>query len=74
MYNPTKIDELMGFFRMQQVIQLTYAHNLRIWRSRNEVLHSSTDPQLADIRSTESAEVRHIHGDPDGLCQADRHM
>ena len=74
MYNSTKIDVMMGSFRMRQVIQATYAHNLRIWRSRNEVLHSSTAPQLADIRSAESAEIRHIHGDPDGLCLADRHM
>ena len=74
MYHSTKTDEVQGSYRMRQVLQATYAHNLRIWRSRNEVLHSSTIPQLSDIRSAEFAELRHIHGNPESLCLADRHM
>ena len=74
MYHPTKTDEQKGSIRMQQVIQATYAHNVRIWRSRNDALHSSTTPQLADIRSAEFAEIQQIHGEPNSLCLADRHM
>ena len=74
MYHSTKMNEIKGFIRMHQVIQATYAHNVRIWRSRNDVLHSSVTPQLADIRSAESAEIRHIHGDSERLCLTDRHM
>ena len=75
MYNSTKIDESMGSLRMRHIlIQATYTHNLRTWISRNDMLHCSTNPQLADICSAESTEIRHIHGDPDCLCQADCHL
>ena len=74
LHHPTKTDELRAAQRMHQVMKSIFAHNLRLWTKRNEVLHSADIPNGEDIRFTETAEIRRIFGDPACLCMADRHM
>ena len=74
LHHPTKIDELRAAQRMQQGMKGIFAHNLRTWKKRNEVLHSADVPNGADIRSVETAAIRRIYGEPESLCLADRHM
>ena len=49
MHDLSKVVESKGLFRMNQIMTALYAHNLRTWTSRNEVLHSTGDPTAADI-------------------------
>ena len=74
MHHPSKTDATRGAHTMHQVIHGVFAHNLRLWIKRNEVLHSAEVPNGADIRFAETAAICRIHGDPDLLCMADRHM
>jgi hypothetical protein len=74
LHHPTKMDESYAAQRMHQVMKAIFAHNLRLWKKRNEVLHSADVPNGDDIRFAETAEIRRIYEDPDCLCPADRHM
>jgi hypothetical protein len=74
MHHPSKTDAARGTNRMHAVIQGVFAHNMRLWMKRNEVLHSADTPNGEDIRFAETAAIRRIHGDPDCLCMSDRHM
>ena len=51
-----------------------YAHNERTWQSRNAVLLSTVNSLVADIRSTEGAEIKQICQNPESLSLSDRHM
>ena len=70
----SKKDDQLGAYRMMQLVKMLYAFNSSMWKSRNEILHS-TDPQtMADIRSTENAEIRHNFQNPGLLAFNDRHL
>jgi hypothetical protein len=64
LYDPSKAVESKGIQRMHQIMTAVYAHNLRTWQSRNAVLHSKESSLVADIRSTEGAEIRQIYQNP----------
>ena len=59
---------------MHQILTAVYAHNERTWQSRNAVLHSPANSLVADIRSTEGAEIKQIYQNPESLSLSDRHM
>ena len=54
---------------MREVLHgLHAAHSIRlVWKTRNEVLHSQEDTDLVKIRSAETTEITHLHGQPDLL-------
>ena len=75
MHDLSKVVESKGLFWMNhQIMTALYAHNLQTWTSRNEVLHSTGDPTVTDIRSPESAKIRQIYRNPESLSLSDRHM
>jgi hypothetical protein len=67
-------DEALGISSMRKVIHGIHSHVLWQWTSRNAALHESTDSLLVNIRSAEFAEIRALHGNPNRLLSADRHL
>ena len=67
-------DETRGIARMRNLIDAVHAHNIRLWKSRNDVLHSKDDATLAEIRSSETVELTRLHGQPEQLSSADRYL
>jgi hypothetical protein len=58
----------------RNILEAIHDHIIRMWLSQNQVLHSKDDEDLANIRSAETAEITRMHGQPDLLCLADRHL
>jgi hypothetical protein len=73
MYDPDRRDKHEGHLRMRQMISAIYNHSTRIWKARNEVLHSKTDVQQREIRSAETAEIQDLYQKPHLLRAGDRH-
>ena len=62
-----------GETRMKEIISALSAHFRRLWISRNGVLHSPNDENLASIRSAESVEIEYYHSRPHLLRTGDKH-
>ena len=58
---------------MTQIHLALSSHIRRLWLSRNEVLHSTTDDAMATIRSAETVEIMHYHSHPHLLRTGDQH-
>ena len=52
----------VGLRRMRSIISAISGHSTRIWLARNEKLHSNEGNVNRDIRSTELAEIKALHG------------
>jgi hypothetical protein len=73
-FQPGTYDEKKGTACMHNIVNGIYNHNIRLWKSRNAVLHSTDDAALATIRSTEAVEIIDLHSHPDSLRFADRYL
>jgi hypothetical protein len=56
---------------MSNIVEGIYDHNIQLWKSRNAMLHSTDDADLATIRSTEAVEIINLHSHSDSLRFAD---
>ena len=74
LFNVTKMDDQLGAYRMMQLVKKLYVVNSSMWKSRNEILHSNDSQTMAEIRSTETAEIRHYFQNPRLLAFNDRHL
>ena len=74
MFHIGSSDDEKGLSSMQRVLHAIHAHNIRLWTSRNQVLHSTDDEDLVTIRSGETAEITKMYGQPDLMRLADRHL
>ena len=73
-FQPGTYDEKKGIVCMSNIIQGIYEHNIRMWTSRNTVLHSTDDGGLATIRSAEAVEIINLHRQPNLVRFADRYL
>ena len=74
MYHPTAKDPQPGNARMRTITNSIYKYTRAIWLSRNLALHATDDAEAANIRSSELAEIRHYHANPNLLQFGDRHL
>ena len=74
LFSVSKMDDQLGAYRMIQMVKMLYAFNASMWKSRNEILHSTDSQSMAEIRSTENAEIRYLFTNPDLLAFNDRHL
>ena len=68
-----KKDSTTGLQRMRTCISAIYDHATRIWKARNEVLHSKDDDEQMYISSTEIAEIKALYRQPHCLLQTCDH-
>ena len=73
MYLPERKEKDMDAQRMRALISAIYDHSDRLWRARNEALHSNNVELNMDMRSEEIAEIRALHSKPHLLGAGDRH-
>ena len=73
MHHASRINNSQGDLRMISIIHATHELTYHTWLSRNSDLHQRDDAELARIRSSESAEIRHYHSSPHLLAMANRH-
>ena len=66
-------DSQQAASRMRQCLSALHEHTHRLWKSRNEILHSTSDAALTEIMSSELTEIRHYHANPELLCVGDLH-
>ena len=59
---------------MRSIISAAHEFTYATWIARNGDLHQTNDDTLANIRSTELAEIRHYHGNSNLLLASDRHF
>ena len=69
----TSPDHTAARHRIKSVLRGLHDHTRRLWLHRNSVLHSSTDAEMADIRSQELAEIKNYHSHPNLLLSTDQH-
>ena len=74
MFQTDSTDSSKGQSRMRAIVDGIYAHNIRLWKSRNEILHSREDTDMQSIRSAETAEISKLHDQPESLCFSDRYL
>ena len=74
MFHIGSSDDAKGLSSMLSVMQAIHDHNIRLWMSRNQVLHSKDDDDLVTILSVEMTEITKMHGQPDLMCLADQHL
>ena len=75
LFNVSKKDDQLGAYWMMQLVKMLYVFNSSMWKSRNEILHSTDSQTIAEIRSTENAEIlRHYFQNPGLLAFNDRHL
>jgi hypothetical protein len=58
---------------MCSIISTSHEFTYATWIARNGNLHQTDDEALENIRSTELAEIRHYHANPNLLLAPDRH-
>ena len=68
-----KSGQSLGDRRLRSILQTTHEFTIAIWLSRNSALHNLDDSTLAEIRSSEFAEISHNHNRPHLLPQHDQH-
>ena len=68
------INDTKGLTCMNSIMNAIHDHSIRIWLSRNQVLHSKDDADSDRIRSAETAEIMLMHGQPEFMCTADRYL
>ena len=73
-HNRTSSDFQRGNARMRSIIQSVQRFTKQIWLSRNSALHVTDDAAMKNIRSSETAQIRHYHENPSLLVFADRHL
>ena len=64
----------LGANRMMQLVKKLYVFNSSMWKSRREILHATDSQTMVEIRSTETAEIRHYFQNPGLLAFNDRHL
>ena len=74
LHNPTTRSDSLGTRRMAQLVQTFSNFSQSIWSARNAVLHSTDSETMANIRSTELAEIRYHLQNPTLLSFADRYL
>ena len=74
MYHSTKTDMQKGASRMQSILNGLSNFTRQIWLTRNAHLHDKDAVAVANIRSAETAEIRHYHDNSHLLMFADRHV
>jgi hypothetical protein len=74
MFQTNSMDPIKGQSCMRAIADGIYEHNIRLWKSRNEILHSREDIDLQSIRSAETAEISKLYEQPDSLCFSDRYL
>jgi hypothetical protein len=62
------LDDNKGLTCMKSIMRAIHDHSIRIWKSRNQVLHSKDDEELDRIRSVVTAEITLLHGQPEFMC------
>jgi hypothetical protein len=74
MFQVGQIDATKGLTSMLRIMNAIHDHSIRMWLSRNQVLHSKEDTDLDRIRSAATAEITLMHGQPEFMCTADRYL
>ena len=74
LFKVSKKDDQLGAYRMIQLVKKLYAFNSSMWKSCNKILHSTDSQTMAEIRSTENAEIRHYFQHPGLLAFNDQHL
>ena len=74
MHHPTAKDVNKGSSRIRSILRGLFGFTSQIWLARNAHLHAKDDEAVANIRSTENAEICHYHTNPHLLIFADRHL
>ena len=67
-------DEAKGTQRMQKIFNRIYSQCIRLWKGRNEALHSKNDADLSAIRSAETVEITQLYLQQDQMCYSDRYV
>lgn len=75
MFQPGARDEIKGNSCICIIVQGIYEHSMRLWKSRNDMLHNKTESELSSIRrSSETAEIISIYEKPELLRFSDRYL
>jgi hypothetical protein len=62
-----------GLHNVRVILRAMHLLTQQLWKSRNRVLHESTDAELCEIRDTERAEICNLHAQPERVQAGDRH-
>jgi hypothetical protein len=74
MFQTNSTDSIKGQSCMRAIVDGIYEHNIRLWKSHNEIVHSRADTDMQSIRSAETAEISKLYYQPDSLCFSDRYL
>lgn len=73
-FDPKRLESDLAAKRMKNLVKDLQAYTKHLWKSRNEILHSATNAEMDNIRSTTQSEIRHFYAHPDLIQCEDNYL